>query len=199
MKTNALTAVALLEQWPRGGDAAIAEQVTALCDAIVAARAPAGYLLDSTAREMVYLWGYHQLLAVARAGRLLGRADYLAAAADTVAALARPVAADGFYYSWPPGIKEGLTSYCLAPLVQGLAELYRATGDETYRALALRGCAWFGGENDAHERLYDPTTGRCSDGLDPGGPNPNCGAESSIEAGLAELERRALSGESIMA
>jgi hypothetical protein len=37
--------------------------------------------------------------------------------------------------------------------------------------------------------MYDPQTGRCLDGITNGQASRNCGAESAIEAGLAELER----------
>jgi hypothetical protein len=40
--------------------------------------------------------------------------------------------------------------------------------------------------------MYDPTTGMCRDGITHRIASLNCGAESSIEAGLAELERRSL-------
>ncbi|GAC1431671.1 MAG: hypothetical protein NVSMB65_05180 [Chloroflexota bacterium] len=192
MKMNGLTAVALLELCPRPRGTVIEDQVTALCDAILDARAPQGYVRDFPGAELVHLWGYHQLLAIARAGHLLERRDYLDAAEQVAAVLVRPVVDAGFYYSWPPGIKQGLTAYCITPLVQGLAALYRATGTDDYRTMALRGYAWLTGANDAALPLYDPATGRCADGLDPEGPSVNCGAESSIEAGLAELERRAL-------
>jgi hypothetical protein len=192
MKMNGLTAVALLELCPRARHTAIEQEVTALCDAICATRSAQGYCQDAPAQELVHLWGYHQLLALARAGRLLGRDDYLTACEETVEALVRPVVNGGFYYAWPPGVKEGLTAYCVTPLAQGLAELHVATGREDYRTMALRGCAWFTGANDAGLPLYDPATGRCSDGLDAAGPSKNYGAESSIEAGLAELVRRAL-------
>jgi hypothetical protein len=77
-------------------------------------------------------------------------------------------------------------------MVQGLAAMYRATEAKRYRQLALRGAAWFYGRNDAREPMYDPATGRCSDGITEGVASLNSGAESSIEAGFAELERRFL-------
>jgi hypothetical protein len=40
--------------------------------------------------------------------------------------------------------------------------------------------------------MYDPATGRCLDGIVSGQASRNCGAESAIEAGMAELERRRL-------
>jgi uncharacterized protein YyaL (SSP411 family) len=192
MKMNALAAVALLELCAQPGQTVIAEQITELCDRIVSHSAPAGYFRDLPGADLIQLWGYHQLAAVARAGRVLHRADYVEASARTVEALVRPVVDGGFYYAWPPGEKAGLTSYCVTPLVQGLAELYQATGDEEYRRLAVRGCAWFAGDNDAGRPIYDPDTGRCADGIDDGIPSPDCGAESAIEAGLAEVECRVL-------
>ncbi len=192
MKMNGLMAVALLELSAQPRGTAIAEEVAALCDPIVATAGQHGYFADAAGQQLVHLWGYHQLLGVARAGRLLGRADYLEACARTVDVFVKPVIEGCFYYDWPPGLKAGLTAYCVTPLIQGLAELYRATGDDAYRRLALRGCAWFNGANDAAVPLYDPLTGRCADGIDEGGPSANNGAESAIEAGFAELERRAL-------
>jgi hypothetical protein len=40
--------------------------------------------------------------------------------------------------------------------------------------------------------MYDPTTGMCRDGISHGIASGNCGAESAIEAGFAEMERRSL-------
>jgi len=80
-------------------------------------------------------------------------------------------------------------------LIDGMLETeerYRATGAKRYRQLALEGAAWFYGRNDARTTMYDPTTGRCRDGISKGIASLNCGAESAIEAGLAELERREL-------
>jgi hypothetical protein len=40
--------------------------------------------------------------------------------------------------------------------------------------------------------MYDPSTGMCRDGITAGIASNNHGAESAIEAGFAELERRDL-------
>ena len=76
--------------------------------------------------------------------------------------------------------------------VQGLAAMYRATDAKRYHQLALTAAAWFYGRNEARTAMYDPTTGRCRDGIQGGVASINAGAESSIEAGIAELERRDL-------
>ena len=150
-----------------------------------------GYLRDEPRQARVTLWGYHQFPALAKAGAWLGRADYLDACARTVERVVEPTLAAQFLYALPD-VKEGLCAYCVSPLAHGLAELYRATGEARYRALALRACGWFTGDNDASVVMYDPTTGRCLDGITNGQASRNCGAESAIEAGLAELERRSL-------
>jgi hypothetical protein len=150
-----------------------------------------GYLRDAPGEARVMLWGYHQFPALAAAGAWLGREDYLGACRQTVERVVVPTLDAGFLYAFPDE-KEGQCAYCVTPLVQGLAELYRATGEEGYRALALRALGWFDGQNDAHTRMYDAQTGRCLDGIAGGVASRNCGAESAIEAGLAELERRSL-------
>ncbi len=160
-----------------------------------------GYLRDvprwarePQAQERVGLWGYHQFPALVEAGVWLDRPDYLAACAQTVDRLVEPTLAAGFLYAFP-GVKENQCAYCLTPMMQGLAALYRATGEARYRDLALRTYGWFTGENDAGVEMYDPQTGRCLDGITHGQASRNCGAESAIEAGLAELERLRLTRE----
>ena len=140
---------------------------------------------------LVGLWGYHQFPALVEAGAWLDRSDYLAACAQTVERLVVPTLAAGFLYAFP-GVKANQCAYCISPMMQGLAALYRATGKERYRDLALQAYGWLSGENDAGAVMYDPQTGRCLDGINDGQASRNCGAESSIEAGFAELERRRL-------
>lgn len=58
------------------------------------------------------------------------------------------------------------------------AEAY--TNDDRYAEFALKAFAWFTGENDCGQPLYDFSTGGCRDGLHPGGVNLNQGAESTL-------------------
>lgn len=166
-------------------------RVRGWCDALVAASAGLPYVPDVPGTRPVALWGYHQLHALAGAATALDDAAYLACAERTVEGLVRPVLEGGFYYRYPDD-RAAQCAYCVSPMVQGLAALYRGTGRDEYRALALRAGEWFYGANDAGAVMYDPESGRCFDGLTGGDVSPNCGAESSIEAGLAEVERRGL-------
>ncbi len=186
-----LAALEVLRAAPR---APVQRQMRALvegwCEDVL--RGVDGYLCDLPGERRVMLWGYHQFPALAVAGAWLGREDYLEACRQTVERLVVPTLEAGFLYAFPD-MKEGQCAYCVTPLVQGLAALYRSTQEERYAGLALRAFGWFEGQNDAHTRMYDPQTGRCLDGITGGVASRNCGAESAIEAGLAELERRGLS------
>jgi len=68
---------------------------------------------------------------------------------------------------------------------------WRADGDPTWRAHAVRAFAWFLGSNDLSISLIDLETGSCCDGLHPGRINENRGAESVISylLGLAQIRR----------
>jgi glycosyltransferase involved in cell wall biosynthesis len=64
--------------------------------------------------------------------------------------------------------------------VEACAEAYRLTGDDTWYDRARKFLDWFTGANDTGSALYDYQTGGCRDGLSPGGPNQNQGAESTL-------------------
>lgn len=189
MKIKALHALALMEIYTVQPDTATLTRICALCDAIV--KSGRRYFRDHRGEKPVNMWGYHQLQAVARAGNLLSRGDYLDACASTVRHLIEPVIAGGFYHTYPLD-QDCQCAYDVSPSALGLAELYAATGDMHLRELALRCGAWLDGANLAGVPVYDPRTGCCSDGITAGVASLNCGAESSIEAGFIELMRRRL-------
>jgi hypothetical protein len=142
-------------------------------------------------------------MVVARAARLLHRADWIEPCVATVRRLIDPLAEllPVVPYAWPvdsachptawphdPDRWAG-TAYHISSLVAGLTELYLATDDRQYAVRALRFAEWLEGENPAGEPMYHPERGGCFDGILEGVVNRNLGAESSIEAGRAELYR----------
>lgn len=161
------------------------------------------YFRDHHESATISVWGYHQLHAVASIARLLEHEPLVGVCRVTVDNLVQPIVSGRFYYRVGPdvdgpglaapiplrGEKEGVCAYCVTPIVQGLAEMYRLTGAGKFRRLALQAAAWFYGRNDARVKVYTPSNGRCADGIDDTRVSPNFGAESSIEAGLAEIER----------
>ena len=189
MKKKAVQALALMELYQRQPATALLLRICALCDAIVASGPR--YFGDTAGQADVCLWGYHQLQAVARAGRLFSRRDYVAACERTVQNLIQPVIVQGFYHEYPRQ-QDHQCAYDIAPMALGLAELSATTGQSHYRDLALDCAAWLDGNNLAGAALYDAHRGRCSDGITAGAVSLNCGAESAIEAGFIELMRRDL-------
>lgn len=189
LKVTALQALALMEMYRSEPGGALAGRITALCDRILAAES--GYFRDRAWRDDLEPWGYHQLQAMARAGQLFGRIDYLAACERTVEHAIAPLIAARFA---PVAPWQGAPqcAYGVSAAAQGLADLYRATGKSAYRNLALRCAGWLYGDNPSGTSLYDPRTGCCSDGLCGDQASANCGAESTIEAGFIELTRREL-------
>jgi glycosyltransferase involved in cell wall biosynthesis len=66
---------------------------------------------------------------------------------------------------------------------------WRAHGDPSWRAHALRAFTWFLGNNDLSISLIDLATGSCRDGLHPDRANENRGGESVVSylLGLAQI------------
>ncbi|MGH2442871.1 MAG: hypothetical protein ACRDFX_06885 [Chloroflexota bacterium] len=191
-KINGVLALAALELFSADGDQQWKQRALHHCDLIIETTGDAPYLLDHPHSNRVNLWGYHQLHALAAASELLDRRDYLKPCRRTIQNLIEPDIRALMWHAFPSEQKDGVTAYDVAPLVLALGTMCRATGAQRYRQLALRAAAWFYGRNDARTKMYDPTTGRCRDGINAGVASLNCGAESAIEAGLAELERRDL-------
>ena len=189
MKVKGVEALALMEMYQAQPADELRERICALCDSMVAAGPR--YLRDLAGKKPVALWGYHQLQAVGRAGRLFSRLDYVAACEKTVRHLVKPVVDDGFYHIYP-GEQNHQCAYDISTLALGLEELYRITLKRDYLDLARRCAEWLDGNNPAGAAVYDPRTGCCSDGITNGVVSANCGAESAIEAGFIELARRRL-------
>lgn len=190
-KINAVLALSELEIYGATPHDDLRRSILDRCERIVGS-GDDPYFRDHPDTDVVHLWGYHQLHAVATAARVLDEPRLLKPCRRTVQNLVEPDVLDRLWYSYPDRRKDGVCAYAVSPLVQGLAAMYHATEAKRYRRLALNAAAWFYGRNDARTAMYDPSTGRCRDGIAHGVASLNCGAESAIEAGLAELERRAL-------
>lgn len=63
----------------------------------------------------------------------------------------------------------------------------KLTGRGLYRERARQCLDWYTGRNSRGVSLIDPDTGGCMDGLTPGAPNPNEGAESLVSWMIASL------------
>ena len=75
-------------------------------------------------------------------------------------------------------------------MVSACLDAQRVTGDPAWVDPARRAFAWFLGQNQLQQSLYDPRTGGCRDGLHQDRLNENQGAESTLSFLLALLEMR---------
>lgn len=194
-KMSALLALGELELFAADPTPDLRAKIVAQCERVLEVTGTSAYFLDQPGRPDIHLWGYHQLEALARAGQVFGRPDFLEACARTVHALIAPAVGARFWHAFPARTTDGVCAYDVSPTVRGLSALYRATGDPGYRRLALDAAAWLYGRNGARTRMFDLRSGRCRDGIAGGRASANSGAESSIEAGFIELERRTLLAE----
>jgi hypothetical protein len=146
----------------------------------------AAHLSTTSSTALWHAWGSHQVHALALAGDLLGRQDWIESArreADTF--FVRLLATDLINEMLPLPKRGGQIAYGTEVMTSGFWALYQATGEEQYARYAGLTALWFFGDNMAGVPMYDPETGRCFDGID--GPTPyrvnrNAGAESTIEA-----------------
>ena len=104
----------------------------------------------------------------------------------------RPIGSEGFWRRGSaPAIHDQQPLEATASVAACLEALH-ATGDRHWRQEANRAFAWFLGENDLQQPLYDATNGGCFDGLQPTGVNRNQGAESTLAflMALADLRQQ---------
>lgn len=138
-----------------------------------------------------HAWGAHDVEALALAGRIFDRGDWVATAQAQADAWYGRLLTTGMIREI--GVlprRYDQIAYGQTPMVLGFKALWQATDDERYRRLSGLAAAWFLGDNPADTLMYDETTGRGYDGLAGANAlrvNRNSGAESTIEALLALL------------
>jgi len=194
---SAVTALALVGYQVAAPNPTTAALLTTLADALASFSyaGPCGLpwgVHPQTFEEvgLWHAWGAHSAEALARAGMLLGRADWLLAAGREVDGFfAWQLATERIHELQPLPLVAGQQSYGVNGMVQAALALHAATGKPRYARMAGLHAAWFYGNNAVGMPLYDPLTGRGFDGIDgeEGGyrVSLNAGAESTIEALLA--------------
>lgn len=142
-----------------------------------------------------HAWGSRETQALALAGRLLPdpNPEWEIAARRT---------ADNFYthmlltdritriQSLP--MNHTQINYDMAPVVNGLAELYRLTENEEYARKAALYAAWWFGDNLRSVKMYNQSEGRFYDGVSPDRWNRNSGGETNTEGIMALLDVQSL-------
>ncbi len=139
-------------------------------------------------------WANCQSQAIAMAGKLLGRSDWIDAVEKEVRWFYVRLLIDGHMREFPldsmaSSKRFPQIAYGFRPMVLGDLRLADATGKTEYRQIAGLIASWFLGDNSAQAQVYDPATGRCYDGIsDSTTINRNSGAESTVEALYSILE-----------
>ncbi len=134
-----------------------------------------------------HAWGAHEAQSLARAGEVLGRADYIGSARREIENLfAWQLATERVHELGVLPRLEGQQVYGVNCMVQACMNLYKATGEIRYAKMAGLHASWLTGNNFIEAKMYDADTGRGYDGLDvidgKSKVNRNSGAESTIEA-----------------
>ncbi|GGE24400.1 hypothetical protein GCM10011571_28170 [Marinithermofilum abyssi] len=137
--------------------------------------------------QLWHAWGSTQPMALARAGQVLKRKDYIRSAQKAADGLYAHLLTSGMIKEMAPtpSYYEQI-AYGANRMVQGLLAVGEATGNRKYDRMAGLAASWFFGNNSADSIMYDVETGRGYDGIvAPGQINRNAGAESTIEALMA--------------
>lgn len=137
-----------------------------------------------------HAWGSRQTQALARAARVLGDEEWLESAlAEAGHFFVQLLASQGPVELMQPAVKFApQIAYGMEAVASGFFELARASGNEVFAELGGLMTSWLFGNNELHEPMYDPATGRTYDGLEQGVINRNSGAESTITALLALVQ-----------
>ncbi len=141
-----------------------------------------------------HMWGNAQTQALAAAGKILGNNEFIGSAEREATGFYARLLVDGFMKerdlaSADPPLRYEQIAYAVRPMAVGLLRLHEATGRSDFLVMAGLAASWLFGNNVLDQALYDPTTGRCFDGIrDSLSINKNSGAESTVEALYTVME-----------
>ncbi len=143
----ALGILATLRFWEETRDPDARLAVDRLIEAVMRTR-DGSLLLDDGEYDPAHLWGRYQEMALALAGRLLGRSELIRLAEASAAELLEP-AAEMMAYRAP------MLPYEAGCVARGLYTLGQITGAPRYMRLARGACQWFDVSNASGIPVYD--------------------------------------------
>ena len=141
-------------------------------------------------RSVWHAWADQMAGALAEAGRLRGRPDWVGVAVGEAGRFTPHLLAQGGAENgWLPAPADRTQiAYGADATLQNLLRTAEAAGRPAFRDLAGIAAAWYFGNNPAGVAMYDPATGRTFDGISPDRTvNRNSGAESTIHGLLSML------------
>lgn len=188
----------LIDFYIATGDIRAEEYIRKLTDGLVKFQISKGEYSGAhlSWQNLWHAWGAHQVQAISEAYTVFKEEKWLTSLTQGADFLSKVIAEDNLNELTFIGTDSVTVSkypqiaYGIHAVSSGLMEAYLVTKNEEYRVSMLKGLDWFSGGNSAGVVMYDPSTGRTFDGIDPNGVNMNSGAESTIEALLLFLEMR---------
>lgn len=149
---------------------------------------PHGAILPRAGAQW-HAWGAQMAGALALAGQLLARPDWVEVARAEAGRFTPYVLVAGGEDLRLSASFDGATiAYGTDALVQNLLRVADATGAPGFLDLAGVAAAWYVGDNPTGEPMYDEASGRTADGVHlDGRRNGNAGAESTIHGLLSMM------------
>jgi len=191
---SSIAAVALCAYYEAKPEKETGEITEKLCEGIMFMSGnkpdefPFGACLSSLAPNEWHAWGSRQMMALSKAGLLLGRKDFIATAEKEANYwITHLNSSTGMIFAMNPyPVIYPHQAYGNEVITEGLLSLYDVTGKNIYAIQAGLMASWLMGNNPAGEPVYDSKTGRVFDGVDNHRVSFSSGAESTI-CGLMEL------------
>lgn len=130
-----------------------------------------------------YEWGSIQAKAMAIAGKISGRPDWIQAAEQEADSFLSHMLISGRAFHLSPNpLAFPQINYSTASYVENYLTLYDVTGEAKYAEMAGVAASWWLGANEAGQPMFDQKYGYAFDGITESGISTNSGAESVDEA-----------------
>lgn len=212
----AVLVLALLNYFEETKDTSIIKYINNLCDGILTMQkgnlSKIPFYAFLSWQNTWHAYGNSQSYALLKASKILQRDDLQTAAFNEInffydylldenflSSFAIEKDDDSFKFSKKNNFPQ--IAYNFSPMIFACLEAFALTRDSVYASKAVEISEWFFGQNVSGKQMYDPSNGRCFDGINSeDNVNMNSGAESTIEALLSiqVLERFEISKEALL-
>lgn len=208
--------LAYLNYFEETKDASIIDYINNLCDGILIMQKGNSSNIPFYAflswQNTWHAYGNTQSYALLKATKILQRDDLQTAALNEINVFYDYLLDENFLCSFTIGKDDDSLkfskknnfpqiAYNFRPMIFACLEAFALTHDSVYASKAVEISEWFFGQNVSGKQMYDPSNGRCFDGINSEDDvNLNSGAESTIEALLSiqVLEQFEISKEDLL-
>jgi hypothetical protein len=195
--------LALLNYFVETKDTSVAYCINNLCDGILMMQKGDSLNVPFYAflswQNVWHAYGNSQSYALLKASKILERDDLQTAALNEINFFydylldekflsSFTIEKDNDSFKFSKKNKYSQIAYNFRPMIFACLEAFESTRDSAYLFKSVEIAEWFFGNNVAGKHMYDPSTGRCFDGINSEiDVNMNSGAESTIEGLLSLL------------